>query len=98
MSNEQKSSIDVDYVANLARIEIKDDEKVAMKEKLEGILGYFEKISSLDVSGVEPIAHPFPSYNAWEDDEAIEPFSPEEALMNAPAKKDDQVVVPKVVE
>lgn len=98
MTKNSDHSIDLDYVAQLARIEIAPEQKPKIKDQLESILGYFEKISNLDVADVEPIAHPFPAYNAWQDDQPCHPFSPEEALQNAPEQRDNQVLVPKVVE
>lgn len=92
------TTIDIDYIANLARIEISGEQKVRFKEQLEGMLDYFQKISALDVTGVEPVAHPFPSYNVWQEDKPTEPFTPKQALQNAPEQRDNQIVVPKVVE
>ena len=37
-------------------------------------------------------------YNVWREDIEGEPMSVEDALMNAPAKRDNQIVVPKVVD
>jgi aspartyl-tRNA(Asn)/glutamyl-tRNA(Gln) amidotransferase subunit C len=47
---------------------------------------------------VEPTAHAFPRYNVWDADEPKPGFSAEEALKNAPQSRQDQVVVPKVIE
>lgn len=95
---EKSDSIDVDYLANLARIELSGEESEEMKSRLETIIKYLEKLNSVDVSGVEATAHTLPSYNVWEEDEPIIPFTPEQALMNAPKSKDNQIVVPKTVE
>jgi aspartyl-tRNA(Asn)/glutamyl-tRNA(Gln) amidotransferase subunit C len=92
------TKIDIDYVANLARIQLTDEEKLAYSEQLGQILNYFDKLNSVDVEGVEPMAHAFPHYNVWREDDAVEGFSPDEALLNAPAKRLNQIVVPKVVE
>lgn len=96
--SEKSDSIDVGYLANLARIELSTEESQEMKSRLETIIKYLEKLNSVDVSNVEATAHTLPSYNIWEEDEPIIPFTPKEALMNAPKSKDNQVVVPKTVE
>ncbi|MGB0257841.1 MAG: Asp-tRNA(Asn)/Glu-tRNA(Gln) amidotransferase subunit GatC [Coraliomargarita sp.] len=91
--------IDIDYVANLARIELSDDEKAKLGGQLDDILGYFEKLNAVDVDGVEPMAHARPIFNVWrEGDEAGETYSPEVLTKMAPEQRENQVVVPKVVE
>jgi aspartyl-tRNA(Asn)/glutamyl-tRNA(Gln) amidotransferase subunit C len=90
--------IDIDYVANLARIALTDEEKELFSSQLDDVLTYIEKLNTVDVSGVEPMAHAFPLTNVWGEDETVEPFSAEVALTNAPAARQNMVVVPKVVE
>jgi aspartyl-tRNA(Asn)/glutamyl-tRNA(Gln) amidotransferase subunit C len=51
----------------------------------------------VNVEGVEPTAHAFPRYNVWDEDIAVEGFSADDALLNAPKARSEQVVVPKVV-
>lgn len=90
--------IDIDYVSNLARLELTDEEKKKFSAQLRDVLTYFERINKIDVSGVEPMAHAFPVYNVWDEDKGVEGFTVEEALKNAPAERDNQIVVPKIVE
>ena len=68
MSEEQ--SMDIDYVSNLARIELSAEEKDKFQGQLGDVLKYFEKLQELDVEGVEPTAHAFPRFNVWDEDEA----------------------------
>lgn len=95
---EKTDRIDVNYLANLARIEISEEEGQEMERRLQTILKYLEKLNTVDMSNVEAMAHTLPAYNVWEGDEPSIPFTPEEALMNAPKSKDNQIVVPKTVE
>ncbi len=90
--------IDIEYVARLARIELTEAEKEMYSKQLGQILGYFKKLSEIDVSNVEPSAHAHAIYNVWRDDVEGEAMSVQDALMNAPAKRDNQIVVPKVVD
>jgi len=55
-------------------------------------------LKKVDVSGVEATAHAFPVYNVWADDIAQPGLPVEVALKNAPAQRNNMVVVPKVVE
>ncbi|MGE9294573.1 Asp-tRNA(Asn)/Glu-tRNA(Gln) amidotransferase subunit GatC [Ruficoccus sp. ZRK36] len=90
--------IDIDYVARLARIDLTEEEKRTFPEQLGNILAYVDKLNEVDVSGVEPMAHAFALENVLDDDEPHKPLPVEQALRNAPAQRDNQVVVPKVVE
>jgi aspartyl-tRNA(Asn)/glutamyl-tRNA(Gln) amidotransferase subunit C len=94
----EDAPMDIDYVANLARIELSDEEKTTYQKQLGEVLKYFEKLQELKVDGVEPTAHAFPRYNVWDKDESKQGFSASEALKNAPQSRQDQVVVPKVIE
>ena len=76
--------IDIDYVAKLARIELTDEEREKFSRQLGQILGYFEKLSGIDVSNVEPSAHAHAIYNVWRDDIEGDAMPLEDALMNAP--------------
>ena len=91
--------IDIDYVANLARIELTDEQRTKLGNQLNDILGYFEKLNRVDVEGVEPMAHAHRVTNVWrEGDEPGETFPPETPLRMAPDGRENQIVVPKVVE
>jgi len=90
--------IDIDYVAKLARIALSDEEKSKFSAQLDSIIGYVEKLNELDTDNVEPAAHPFPRENVWEEDEARDGLTPEEALKNAACQRNNMIVVPKVVE
>lgn len=92
------NAMDIDYVARLARVALSEDEKAIFAKQLGDVLGYFEKLKEVDVSGVEPSAHPYEVSNVWRADEPGAAFTADEALANAPARRADQIVVPKVVE
>jgi len=94
----EEPTMDIDYVSNLARIELTPEEKEKFQGQLGDVLKYFEKLQELDVEGVEPTAHAFPRFNVWDEDESKEGFPSEKALMNAPKSRNEQIVVPKVVE
>lgn len=92
------SGIDIDYVANLARLSLTEEEKKTFSAQLGDVLHYVEKMEALDVSGVEPTAHAFPLENVYAEDAARPGLTAEEALQNAPARREQMIVVPKVVE
>ena len=91
--------IDIDYVANLARLELSSEEKEKLGAQLQDILGYFEKLNSVNVENVEPMAHAHSVFNVWrEGDEPGQTYDPEVLMQMAPEQRENQVVVPKVVE
>mgnify|MGYP006304928905 CR=1 FL=1 len=91
-------SMDIEYVAHIARVSLSDEEKSRFASQLKDVLEHFKKLQQVDVDGVEPIAHPFDLNNVWREDDPGETWGPDIALKNAPAQRDGQVVVPKVVE
>ena len=90
--------IDVGYVAELARLELTDEEKAVFQPQLENIVRYVEKIPEVDVSGVEPMMHGRTLVNAFRED-VVKPSLPTEvALGNAPQRVGDEFLLPKIVE
>jgi aspartyl-tRNA(Asn)/glutamyl-tRNA(Gln) amidotransferase subunit C len=100
MNDEMKHShnIDIERLAMLARIHLSDEEKHRVSEDLESILEYFDKISQVNIAGVEPSAHGFPLFNVIREDKAGAAFDPETALQNAPKQRNNQIIVPKILE
>ena len=90
--------IDVSYVAELARLELTDDEKKLFQSQLENIVSYVEKIDSVDVEGVEPMMHGRPLVNAFREDVVRPSLATETALANAPSRVGDEFLLPKIVE
>jgi aspartyl-tRNA(Asn)/glutamyl-tRNA(Gln) amidotransferase subunit C len=93
-----ETKIDVAYVSNLARLELTDEEKAIFQPQLEGIVKYVEKISEVDVAGVEPMMHGRPLVNAFREDVVRPSLDREAALANAPARVGDEFLLPKIVE
>jgi aspartyl-tRNA(Asn)/glutamyl-tRNA(Gln) amidotransferase subunit C len=90
--------IDVAYVSNLARLELTDEEKAVFQPQLEGIVKYVEKISEVNVDGIEPMMHGRTLVNAFREDTVRPSLDREAALGNAPARVGDEFLLPKIVE
>ncbi|HRI81126.1 MAG TPA: Asp-tRNA(Asn)/Glu-tRNA(Gln) amidotransferase subunit GatC [Opitutaceae bacterium] len=90
--------LDIDHVAALARLALTPEEKSNFSRQLGGVLQHIEQLRKVDVTGVEPTAHAFPVVNVWADDVARPGLTTAAALRNAPAQRQNLVVVPKVVE
>lgn len=91
--------MDIPHIANLARIELTDDETARFDSQLSQVLEYIEKLRELDVSDIEPTAHAYPVFDIVREDIAHDnSFTVEEALSNAPAQAHKQFKVPKVMD
>jgi aspartyl-tRNA(Asn)/glutamyl-tRNA(Gln) amidotransferase subunit C len=90
--------LNIDHVANLARISLTPAEKERFSAQIGDVLAYIAQLNEVDVSGVEPTAHAFPVTNVWAADVAAAGLPVEDALRNAPEKRDNMFVVPKVVD
>ena len=90
-------AIDVRYVANLARLELTDEEISTFQTQLESVLKHVETLTGLDVSGIEPTAHSASVFGRMRDDVPHESLSSEAVLSNAPDQAQGQIRVPKVV-
>lgn len=95
--NEMAKKIDVEYVAQLARLCLSEDEKKLFQRQLDEIVGYVNDIARVDVSGVQPMSHSTASQNVFRNDEPRPGLDREAVLKNAPAHDGQQFLVPKIV-
>ena len=89
---------DVVHVARLARLELSETEIERMREQLNGILRYIDKLKELDVGGVEPTSHAVPLVNVMREDEVAPPFAQDAMLANAPDRVAALFRVPRIIE
>jgi aspartyl-tRNA(Asn)/glutamyl-tRNA(Gln) amidotransferase subunit C len=82
------------HVAGLARLDLSEDEIDRFREQLNAILEAVGKVAELDLSDVEPTAHPLDLVNAWAEDEPRPSLLVDEALANAPDREGDFFRVP----
>jgi len=92
------SDFDIKYVAHLARIQLSPEEEQKLGAQLGQILGFVEKLKSLDVSHIEPTAHAVPTVNVTRADETRPSLLHAEAMRNAPKQANGLFTVPKIVE
>ena len=88
----------VDYVSQLPRLRLPQEEKVRMTGELEQILAYMDVLNSLDTQGVEPMSHVIPLKNVLRADEVVPSEDRAALLSNAPAPDEAAFLVPKTVE
>ncbi len=88
----------VEDVAHLARIELGPEELERLSRQLEHILGFIDKLSSLNTDNILPTNHILPLNNVLREDAPKLSLSIGKTLMNAPDKQGNFFVVPKVIE
>jgi len=93
-----KDHIDVNYVANLARLNLTEEESVTFQRQIEDILGYINKLEELDIDNIEPTAHAAPVFDRIREDVTKESLDRDAFLNIAPSVSNDQLKVPKVIE
>lgn len=82
------------HVARLARLRLDNPEVERMAGELSSVLDHIEKISELDLDGVEPTSHVVPLENVLREDTPRPSLAPERALEGAPAAVDRGFGVP----
>ena len=88
----------VEYVAELAKLRLNDEEKELMAEDLTKVLKYMDILNSLDTTDVEPVTHVFGVENVFREDVVQPSFDREEILKNAIDTADGCFKVPQTVE
>jgi aspartyl-tRNA(Asn)/glutamyl-tRNA(Gln) amidotransferase subunit C len=88
---------DVAHVAHLARLSLTDDEMVVFTAQLDAVLDHAADVEALDVTGVEPMVHPYPLRNVVRPDVVGPTVDPDEVLAQAPSVEDGQFQVPPIL-
>jgi aspartyl-tRNA(Asn)/glutamyl-tRNA(Gln) amidotransferase subunit C len=92
---------DVRYVAELAHLDLTDDEVAKFQPQLAAILEYMQKLNQLDTTRVEPMAQvlaPGLSNPFLRPDKVLACLPQDIALANAPEKGSGLFKVPSVIE
>ena len=92
---------DVNRIAQLARLELRDSERAAMLTQLNGFFGIVEQMSAVDTSGVEPLYTPLSAVQEvtlrLRDDAVTETDRRALNQRSAPAVEDGLFLVPQVI-
>jgi aspartyl-tRNA(Asn)/glutamyl-tRNA(Gln) amidotransferase subunit C len=89
---------EVRETAQLARLDLSEEELTRLTRELDSILGYMETLAGIDVSGVEPTTHAVPLDCPLRADELGPHFDVEAALADAPRRHDGFFEVPKIID
>ena len=89
---------DIDTVASLSRLNIRDDEVDGVMEQLDKFLTYVDNLKGVDTTDIEPTTYALKMQNVFRADEVKPSLSREVALSNAPLQEDGYFKVPRVLE
>ena len=85
-------------VADLARIEIKEEEVETLSLEMNKILMFMEKLNELDTSNVKPLVYMNEEVNVWREDVAKQEITVAEGLKNSALHNENFFFVPKIIE
>jgi aspartyl-tRNA(Asn)/glutamyl-tRNA(Gln) amidotransferase subunit C len=92
------SHAQVVHVANLAQLDLTEDEVELFQEQLSSILEYAERLQAVDTDQISPTATVLPLENVLREDRVHPSLPVELVLTNAPADEDDCFRVPVILE
>ena len=88
---------DVEYVAELARLDLDDAAVEKFAGQIGEILAYVELLNQVDTTDVVATSHAISLTNAFREDEEKGHIDRERALANAPQAEAGAFVVPKII-
>jgi aspartyl-tRNA(Asn)/glutamyl-tRNA(Gln) amidotransferase subunit C len=87
----------IDKLSRLSALRFGAEEREGLKNDLQKMIGFIDKLSELDTAGVPPLLHMSGNSNVLRDDEVFHPITKEQALQNAPRHDEQFIKVPKVI-
>ena len=91
------SKKDVDYIKELARLRVSEEETEGLVKDLNSILKYVDQLKELDTDAVEILVNPLYLENVFREDVVEGSLSSEDFLRNAPERVEDYLKVPSVI-
>ncbi|MEN9881994.1 MAG: hypothetical protein RI916_421 [Actinomycetota bacterium] len=88
---------DVAKLAGLARIEMSDEELVALSNEFTVILDAVARVQEVASADVPATSHPLPLRNVFRPDVVIPSLTPADALSGAPAQEEQRFRVPQIL-
>ena len=88
---------DVAKLAGLARIEMSEEELVALSSEFTVILDAVARVQEVASADVAATSHPLPLRNVFRPDVAVPSLSPADALSGAPAQEEQRFRVPQIL-
>lgn len=87
----------VEKLAHLSRLEFDANEKAEIKNDLQKMISFVDKLNELDIADTQPLLHLSDEINVLREDEIKGSVSHEEGMKNAPEHDETYFKVPKVL-
>ena len=87
----------VRHVARLARLALSDEEVERFSHELGSVLEHVDALAHVDVTGVEPLVHPFALASRLREDVPAPGIDREKLLEGAPSVEDGMFRVPRIL-
>ena len=87
----------IDKLALLSRLKFNDEEKKEIRNDLQRMISFVDKLNELDITGIEPLIHMSDETSALREDEVKGQINREDAFKNAPDHDGQYFKVPKVI-
>ena len=88
----------IDKLSDLAKLSFEGEERQKIKQDLEKMIGFVDKLNEVDTAHVEPLVYMTDEYLRLRKDEIGKELPQQEALKNSPVKDSDYFKVPKVLD
>lgn len=88
----------INNLANLAKLDFNEIEKIAFQKDMTQILSFFEKMNEVNTDNIEPLIFMNNHENVLRADDPQNVITHQEALLNAPNKDSDYFRVPKFLD
>lgn len=88
----------IDHIAHLSKLSFEGPQKEAIRQDLERMISFVDKLSEIDTTGVEPLIFMSEEVNRLREDVVHQEITHDDALRNAPKKDSDYFRIPKVLD
>jgi aspartyl-tRNA(Asn)/glutamyl-tRNA(Gln) amidotransferase subunit C len=88
----------IEGLANLSRLEFSSNEKAAIKNDLERMISFVEKLKEVDTSDTTPLFHMADGSDVYRTDIVSGSMDRATSLNNAPKSSEQYFKVPKVIQ
>ena len=96
--NDNKHDINVKHIADLAAINLSTDEMERFQSQLVQVLSYINQLNEVDISNTDDFQNNAITLDELRDDSIKNSIDHEYFKNNAPACKNDQIQVPKILD
>ncbi|MEO9257961.1 MAG: Asp-tRNA(Asn)/Glu-tRNA(Gln) amidotransferase subunit GatC [Crocinitomicaceae bacterium] len=88
----------INHIAHLAKLQFEGDSKVAIKQDLERIIAFMDKLGEIPTDDVEPLVFMSDEINVLREDVPHVTITQKDVLKNAAKKDSDYFRIPKVLD